>query len=79
MTTDREFDTLLRSWFDESAGAAPSDQVLVRGAQPDGTHPTSSCVAGQGWSGSAWPMMAVPGCTALRPSRWPRPRWSSLR
>ena len=29
MTTDREFDTLLRSWFDESAGAAPSDQVLV--------------------------------------------------
>ena len=30
MTTDREFDTLLRSWFDESAGTAPSDEVLAR-------------------------------------------------
>ena len=29
MTTDREFDTLLQFWFDESAGAAPSDQVLT--------------------------------------------------
>ena len=29
MTTDREFDALLRSWFDEAAGSASSDQVLA--------------------------------------------------